>query len=557
MKKILLLTLFAQIAGSAFAQTPPWAWAKSAGGTGADYAESIAVDASGNTYMAGSFYSLGLSFGSNTLTNNSSGTADIFLAKYSPNGNVLWAKEAGGMDEDVAYSVAVDDSGNTYVAGFFYSSSITFDSTTLFNSGMSSYDMFLVKYNANGNVLWAKVDGGTGDDYAKAVTVDVWGQFYVSGSFGSPSIMFDSTTLTNTNTGTDDIFLVKYAPDGNVLWAKAAGGTNPDFAYSVSVDTSGNIYIAGSFKSSTISFDSTPLFNIGAGSNDVFLTKYAPNGNVLWAKAAGGTGEDEAYSVAVDASGNTFLAGTFVSSSITFDSTTLTSSGSYEIFLAKYDSNGNILWAKGAVGGNTDVAKSVSVDASGNIFLAGYFLSTTLTFGSNTLSNNNSVGYPDIYVAKFASDGNILWAKATGGNGYDYAFSASVDASGNIYVAGFFRNFSITFGSTTLMNANPGYEDLFLAKLEGTTGINDRRDEEVFSIYPNPFSTQITLQTENPFNSATLTLYNSLGQQVNELKKISGQTISFRRENLISGQYYLRLTEDNRKTETFKITITD
>ncbi len=435
-KQILLFALISSVcflSKISYSQTPAWLWAKSAGGTSSDYASSIAVDALGNTYVAGYFGSPTLIFDSTTLTN--AGSGDIFIAKYAPNGNVLWAKSAGGTSTDYASSVAVDASGNTYVTGAFYRPSFIFVHSTLSNAG--NYDIFLAKYDANGNVLWAKSAGGTGSDEAYSVAVDASGNTYVAGYFKSSTITFGSDTLTNAGpAGYADIFLAKYAPNGNVLWAKSAGGTNNDWANSVAVDASGNTYLAGDFGSSTITFDTITLTNAG-----LFLAKYDANGNVLWAKRAGGTtGDDWAYSVAVDASGNTYVAGAFWSSTLSFGSDTLTnvSPGYGDIFLAKYAPNGNVLWAKSAGGTDEDEATSVAVDASGNVYVAGWFWSATITFGSTTLTNAGPTYYGDIFLAKYDAAGNALWAKSAGGADYDYANSIAVDTSGNTCLAGDF-----------------------------------------------------------------------------------------------------------------------
>jgi hypothetical protein len=167
----------------------------------------------------------------------------------------------------------VDVSGNPYVAGSFASTTITFSSNTFTNTGTAgTSDLFLVKYDANGNVVWAKSEGGTDYDAAWSVTVDTSGKSYVAGYFKSPTITFGSNTLTNT--GMKDIFLSKYDADGNVLWAKSAGGAGDDEALSVCVNGSGNPYVAGWFKSSTLTFGSYTLTNAGAdNTSDIFLAK--------------------------------------------------------------------------------------------------------------------------------------------------------------------------------------------------------------------------------------------------------------------------------------------
>jgi hypothetical protein len=376
-------------------------WAKSAGGTEDDRGYSVATDANGNCFVTGFFYSSSITFGSYTLTN--AGGSDIFLVKYDASGNVLWAKSAGGTEDDRGYSVATDASGNCYVTGSFHSSSITFGSYTLTNAGY--LDMFLVKYDANGNVIWAKSAGGTGDDDGNSVATDANGNCFVTGSFDSPSITFGSYTLTNANAGNMDMFLVKYDANGNVLWAKSAGGTDDDEGNSVATDANGNCFVTGGFWSLSITFGSYTLTNANAVNMDMFLVKYDANGNVIWAKSAGGTDDDEGNSVATDANGNCFVTGSFESSSITFGSYTLTNAGNNDIFLVKYDASGNVIWAKSAGGTDNDWGNSVATDASGNCYVTGGFGSSSITFGSYTLTNASADA--DIFLAKLSNTNGI------------------------------------------------------------------------------------------------------------------------------------------------------
>ena len=248
MKKVFLLLIAIYVMNVANAQTPNWLWAKSAGGTGNDGANLVAVDASGNAFVVGIFSSTTITFGSTILTN--AGGYDIFLAKYDASGNVLWAKNAGGINDDEANSVAVDTLGNIYITGFFSSPTITFGSTTLTNVGDTNsspgQDIFLAKYDAAGNLLWAKSAGGISYDRAISVAVDASGNAYLTGGYNSPTISFGSDTLINVSSS-EDIFLAKYDVAGNVLWAKSAGGTNVDRAISVGVDALGNSSITGFF----------------------------------------------------------------------------------------------------------------------------------------------------------------------------------------------------------------------------------------------------------------------------------------------------------------------
>jgi hypothetical protein len=373
-------------------------WVKRAGGNSWDQSNSIALDASGNIYVAGYFQSDAIAFDTITLINK--GTYNIFIAKYDNNGNVIWAKSAGGASEDYASSVAVDASGNVLLAGYFSSAAINFGNTILMNAGY--VDIFLTKFDSNGNVLWAKSEGGPNDDYATSVAVDASGNPYIAGYFYSSTINFGSTILQNE--ADYNVFIAKYDANGNVLWAKSANETSIGQASSIALDAAGNAYLAGYYNSSDISFDNITLTNTDIGFNDIFLVKYDANGNALWAENAGGIDNDQANAVAVDASGNAYITGDFNSPTITFGSTTLTNKGNYNMFLAKYNTYGNLIWANSMGSKKADEANSISLDVSGNIFMTGDFLSDTLCFNSDTLVNR---GATDIFIAKASSNSSI------------------------------------------------------------------------------------------------------------------------------------------------------
>lgn len=522
------------------AQTPDWIWAVSAGGITNDAARSIALDDSGNVYMAGYFNSPSITFGLTTLTN--AGNYDIFLTKYDSNSNIIWAKSAGGTNSDMAYSVAVDDSGNAYVSGHFKSQTIIFGSDTLTNTGSGYYDIFIAKYDANGNVQWAKNIGGTVDDEAYSVALDTSGNVYIAGGFSSQYLTIDTITLTNTvSNGSYDVFLAKFNPGGNVLWARNAIGNSTDKAYSIAVDVSQNIFVAGNYQT-TITFDTITLPY--GGNYNIFLAKYNANGDVLWAKSAGGTGYEKATTVAVDASGNVIVAGYFRSMTIIFGSDTLANTDNTgltdDLFLAKYDINGNVLWVKSAGGTDDDWANSVTVDAFGNIYLAGFFSSPSIDFGVCTLTNNGS--NKDILIAKYNNIGNVQWAKSAVGTsvGAEEAFSVAIDTSRSAYVAGYFYGTTLTFGSTTLTLVN--MNDVFLAKLDSdiVTGIHELCNSCNFSLFPNPCTGNINIFIPD---KATIEILNMNGQIIKSIIHDSGVT-SFDIVDLSGGVYIVRAKTD-------------
>jgi len=525
------------------AQVANWQWAKSGHGASHDQGNSIAIDASGNSYVAGYFCSLSITFGSTTLINsgNTGNFGDVFLVKYDPSGNVLWARSAGGSYNDEAMGLAIDASGNIYITGHFINQTITFGAFTLTNSG--AIDLFIAKYDSNGNVLWAKSAAGATFDYAYSAAIDASGNCLITGYFDSPSITFGSFTLNQAGGG--DLFLAKYDPSGNVLWAKSAGGSYRDVANSVCTDASGNSYITGDFQSATITFSSGTLNNTtNSGTySDALTVKYDSSGNVLWAKSMGGVLNDYGNSISVDAMGNSYIAGDFQSGTIVFGTSTLTNMGSSDLFLAKYDGTGNTVWAKSSGGIYSDAANSVCTDASGNSFVTGSFASPAITFGSITLSNPFSTS-ACIFVTRYDAFGNSLWAKTEvkftldgdAGN------AVSQDASGNMYVTGYYKSSHIIIGSDTLINTNSFKRgEVFIASLSILEGMNslDSSDNSI-SVFPNPSSG--TFSVSNKFTSEfDIEIFNSLGQAVFYRKNVNESRFEIDLLDQADGIYFVRI----------------
>jgi hypothetical protein len=231
-------------------------WAKRAGGTSSDESKGIAVDSSGNAYITGEFQGTAV-FGATTLT--SAGQSDTYMAKVDSGGNFLWAKRAGGTNQDYVNGIAVDSSGNAYITGHFEGIA-EFGATTLTSAGNN--DTYIAKVDSGGNFLWAKSTVGVG-----GIAVDSSGNAYITGSFWNTAV-FGATTLTSA--GHPDIYIAKVDSGGNFLWAKRAGGYGTDVGAGIAVDSSGNAYVTGLFEDTAV-FGATTLTS--AGGTDIFIWK--------------------------------------------------------------------------------------------------------------------------------------------------------------------------------------------------------------------------------------------------------------------------------------------
>ncbi len=551
MKKIIFISIALVITYSCFSQAPNWAWERTSGGTSDDKGNSVATDASGNVYVTGNFMSPTITFGSTTLTNTSAGSYDIFLVKYDNNGNVIWAKSAGGIYDDQSNGITTDINGNIYITGGF-NTSITFGSTTLTSPGV-----FVVKYDSSGNVVWANGYASPGS-YGQNLVTDSTGNLYLIGNLGFQTITFGSTTLQNANdtvNGVYDIFVVKFDNNGNVVWVNRAGGEDFDFGYSIALDNSNNVYITGGYGSVAINFGSDTLVNVtttlGVGNTDVFVTKYDNNGNVLWARTAGGDSNDDGFGISTDNNGNVFVTGASGCTPITFGSITLPAPGVGDIFIAKYDGNGNVIWAKGVGGPASDFSNSIKTDAVGNSYITGYFESSSLGFETDTIISN---GLADVFFAKYDSNGNVLWARNVGGTGIDRGNSITIDGSENIYFTGYFQSPSITFGANTFLNDNTSFQDIYTVKLGAMTGIREENNPDNLNIFPNPFTSQTTLAFSTDQKNTEVRITDILGKEIRTLH-FSGKELIIEKGEMERGIYFVEITDVNKNRVNRKIVV--
>jgi uncharacterized delta-60 repeat protein len=348
-----------------------WAKRYNGPGNGTDGASDIAVDGSGNVYVTG------WSEGSTT-------DLDYATIKYSPTGKQLWVKRyiGPGKDEDWAYAMVVDASGNVYITG----------KSDGPNSWLS-YEYATIKYNTNGKELWAKryKDPDYSGGEACAIAADDSGNVYVTGTLEAYS--FDHVFAT-----------IKYSPDGQQFWVRSYNGPGNygNEAEAIAVDASGNVYVTG-------------YNNRSSNDCDCVTIKYSSDGKQLWIKKYNGPGDshDSAYDIAVDGSGNVFITGGSTGSGSHNDYTTI-----------KYNPNGKELWVKryNGPGNGYDVAAALAVDGSGNVYISGE------SDGSDT--------WGDYATIKYNANGQELWAKRYDGYGYDSGKAIAVDGSGNVYVTG-------------------------------------------------------------------------------------------------------------------------
>jgi len=408
-----------------------------AGGEGNDAATSTAKDVSGNIYTTGYFSSVS-TFGNTTY--NTSGQSDIFITKHDALGNMVWATKAGGLLHDKAFSIVCDDFGNSYITGI-YRGTATFGSTTI-NSVNNTQDIFIAKYDVQGNLAWVKSAGGNETDISSSITVDNYGNAYITGQFKG-SAAFDNQTLTSTldtaGNPTYDIFIAKYNMLGNLAWLKQGAAHYEDRGLSIAYDGHDYLYTTGQF-SDTLNFSDTYVNN---SYNSGYLLKLDLNGNEIWFKrfTAGVVVCNDVsanYPDQIYVTGD--FSGTLMVSGPPYESTN--SAYSKKIFIALFNAAGQLAWLENDGSDNDVSARSVSTDAAGNAYITGNFKCTfneySELYGTGIF---NSVGLNDVFISKYNNAGQREWERQFGGNGEDRAWGIESSSVNNPIICGSFSHY--------------------------------------------------------------------------------------------------------------------
>lgn len=492
-KYILLCSLLSLVLGS---NAQHLNWASTLGSKSGDQTKQVVVG------PQGSIYSIGRYADTAYISSGSAGPIlphqynDFFIQKMDASGNLVWVKGMGSNKQDDALCIAVDDTGNVYITGYYQDTLDCDPGSGVYNltpTIFSGLDAFLIKLDPNGNFLWANKLGGTEYENGDFVGVDSFGFVYMAGyTFGTMDMDPGPGTANITTAGNNDIFIIKFNAAGKYIWGKRMGGTGVDIPQAGYIDKAGNIYTTGYFQSSVDFNPGAASYSLTAsGQEDVFISKLDSGGNFVLARSMGGTLKDYGYGIHVDITGNIYTTGYFQGTADFLPGTgsyNLVSAGGQDVFVSKLSNQGNFVWAKRIGASGNDIGYCTKMDAVQHVYCTGSFTGKVdFNTGSDSLFFTTPNTNTDGFVLELDSAGNFVTANQLGNKGNELIFTVWPISSGNFYLGGYFSDTTdLDMTAGVYSRITKGNTDAFLAKYSSCSNSSSSFSQSACVSYTAP-----------------------------------------------------------------------
>ena len=420
-------------------------WARTWGGEGYVTAD-IAVDNDGNMYLVGAFKGTAEFNPCGGAQRTSVGESDAYISSFDSSGRFRWVRTWGSADSDWLGAATADDSGNIYaIGGFNGTVNLNPDGSEMYTSNGDG-DPCIIKYDSNGNFLWARVWGGIDRDDASDISYCETGNFYISGNFKEQIDLKPGGGDPHTSSGKIDAYLAKYDSDGNFIWGRTWGGGADDLNMCVACDDSENSYAYGRFFIWTDLDPDGGDVRSSNGFHDVFLSRFDSEGNYMWGRTWGNEGSEciEEMDLAVDYDGNAYVIGGY-EGPIDLDPDGGDPhgwAGQSDIFFCKYKPDGRYIWGQvwGAQG--SENANAIAINDSGNIFITGSFshhMDFDPDWDDSEMRDPVVSGNQSAYLSVFDNNGDFLWVRIWGGyDEHTKGYFIGTDGFDNVYIGGYF-----------------------------------------------------------------------------------------------------------------------
>ncbi len=387
----------------------------------------------------------------------------LFLITTTPYAQ-NWLQKGGGASHDEALDVEVDASGNVYTTGYVTSTSVMGTTINLQTIGYS--DIYVSKSNSSGEFLWAKTFGGPQADRAYDLALDNTGNIYITG-YVTGTVIFDSFTVT-TNNNSQDFFVAKLAPNGNVLWVNVQGGNGGENGYGVAIDSQSNVVVTGQFEGTAVIGNSTVTSAFNPDDNemstDIFIVKYASDGSPLWTRTGSGIYDDRGLAVDINANDEILLTGQF-SDTLVLAGQTFNNEIVNAGYLLKMDPSGNNVWFR-TMGAYQTMVYDVEVD-NDRVYITGDFLGQMAIFGASDITFLTGDYLYKVFVIRFDQSGEIAWTQVDASDSPISSKAIAFDSNRDVYISGTFKcrfdEYAEELQGQGYFNS-VGYRDVFISK---------------------------------------------------------------------------------------------
>ncbi len=492
----------------------------------------IASDFQNNIIITGTFsntlnFDINNSEGSELVSN---GKDDIFLVKFDPNNDYIWSFSIGGNGYEEVKSIKTDNEGNIYITGTFQES-IDFDPSAneVSITAESGWDVFIMKLNSFGDLLWVKNLGPYKYLKANSMSLDEDNNIYLTGYF-SGTIDFNpgNESYNLTASKSDDVYILKLNSYGEFVWAKSFNGTSIERGISLVVDSEQNVCLTGYFEA-TMFLDSNGDVKLQSkGFTDVFVIKLDKNSNVIWAKSFEGLWSSQSTGIAVDYDDNIYTTGSF-KESVDFDpsnniDTLVSIKENEDVFISKLDKNGNHLWAK-MIGGTREVSSNnIATNTRGDVIITGYYESNC-DFDPNEgvvtapISNRDAM-----FISALNKEGYFVSASVVYGD--ITAKSLIVHEDNKITISTTVTdNIEFAVKGEKIISENKGDADIFLFGLNDIISNVERGlEDENLVVYPNPSNGYLNLNLDSEINTQ-VEIYTQSGKLINKVENVTQDNI--------------------------------
>ena len=552
-----------------------WLWGINVENTSITGSQSLGfIDKNGHHFMVGNFNGASASVQGTTLQNSSIATApiksDAFIARFDENGTLMNVIHFEGSHSENITSIEYDGEDHYYISGAFQGTMKLNSSTVLENQDLSLSKTFIAKFNLSGQLIWSKVfDEYIGSTYLKYKN----GYLYMAGNYAWDQLTFENTVLPEANynptiVGMDKNLVAKFtASNGNLVWVSSSKYTGPHTTVSsdrigaqvktMAIDNNGNVYIAGDFFAKSVTFGSITLNRSSNTNANVFFVSYNSSGAVAWAKTAtiGATSDAKVFDMGVDSANDLYITGIAYNSTINFDGTSLQFPGNYGSFLVKYNTAGNLLWAKKG-GISSDQAPGTGlgsswfsklyIDAEDSIYIGGNFYKY-LNLGPGFVYNLEPQSY--LILAKYNKLGTAQSAEL-------YPYNPNSAANLKVLSAG--TDFSIisnVYGNLQLNNLSLSANQitrLYIAKRKSQTASNEEFDAKAYSVYPNPVTDVLFIKgIENLSDQTQFEISDVSGKKIGGMQKKEAVQSGINVSDLSAGIYFLSIYDSTGKVKQY------